>query len=341
MKEGFVSEALENHERVRLRLGLPPRPPKEGLKCGLCVNDCRIPEGGLGYCGIWRNVGRLKADFKVYAYLDPLPTNCVATPVCPAATSRGYPRFTDVEGPELGYYNLAIFAYGCTLDCLFCQNWEHKTELFRVPESDFEGLLEAALDPKVRCLCFFGGDPTPQMLHFIRLSREVLSKSNDIKRICWETNGLADPKIMKLAAELSLRSGGIVKFDWKAWDPKVYEALTGVDGAKAVERLKENAKIIAEMGLKRSEPPLLVISVLLVPIYVTVEEVRKIAEFVASLPGDVPMVLLAFYPTWQMRDLPTTSREHAFEALKAAREAGVKEVYLGNEHLLGNAKYPF
>ncbi|NPA84978.1 MAG: radical SAM protein [Crenarchaeota archaeon] len=342
VKRGRLEEALKTHASARSRLGLPPAPPKGGVRCGVCVNGCEVPPGGVGYCGIWRNEGgKLKADLKAYSYLDPLPTNCVATPVCPAATPRGYPRYTDVKGPEVGYFNLAVFAYGCTLDCLFCQNWEHKTGLRSAKPARPERLVEEALKPEVRCVCFFGGDPTPQMPHFIRISREVLKRSNGIKRICWETNGLANPNIMKLAAELSLKSGGIVKVDWKAWDPNVYEALTGVDGRKALRRLKENTQMIAKMGLKRPDPPLLVVSTLLVPLYVTVEEVRRIAEYVASLPGNVPMVLLAFYPTWLMSDLPPTSRAHAEAALEAAREAGVREVYLENEHLLSDAEYPF
>ncbi|MEM1851822.1 MAG: hypothetical protein QXK14_04750, partial [Acidilobaceae archaeon] len=115
-----------------------------------------------------------------------------------------------------------------------------------------------------------------------------------------------------------------------------YEALTGVDGEKAVARLKENVKLIANIGRERSEPPLLVISVLLVPGYVTPEEVSHIAEYVASLDQNVPMVLLAFHPDYLMDDLPPTSHGHAEEAFREAKRAGIKEVYIGNEWLLGS-----
>ncbi len=341
VKKGKLEYAMETHRRIRLNLGLPPSPPRGGLRCSTCINECEIPRGGVGYCGIWRNEGHLKASLKYYAYLDPLPTNCVATPVCPAATERGFPTFTDTVGPEYGYFNLAVFAYGCTLDCLFCQNWEHKTKLFEVKEGNEEELIRMALDEEVRCICFFGGDPTPQALHFIRISREILRRKVGIKRICWETNGLANERIIRLMADLSLKSGGIVKIDWKAWNPRVYQALTGVDGEKALRALKRNTRIVAEMGKEREEPPLLVVSVLLVPLYVTLEEVEGIAKYVASLPSNVPMVLLAFYPSWFLRDLPTTSRKHMEEAIKVAKEAGVREVYPANEWLLSDAEYPF
>ncbi len=73
------------HRRSRVAFGLPEFPPKdpEGVSCKICVNECRIPEGGCGYCGLRRNEsGVLKGvssdEGRVSWYHDPLPTNCVA-----------------------------------------------------------------------------------------------------------------------------------------------------------------------------------------------------------------------------------------------------------------------
>ena len=48
-----------------------------------------------------------------------------------------------------------------------------------------------------------------------------------------------------------------------------------------------------------------------------------------------PYSLLAFAPQFYLHDLPVTSREHATEALAAAKAAGLTRVRLGNMHLLG------
>ncbi len=339
--------AMQSHMEWRVRVGLPPEPPKskEGATCSFCVNNCAIPVGGRGYCGVMINdngvlkpvVGYDRAV--VLWYLDPHPTNCVAEPVCPATTNRGYPRYTRVEGVEYGYYNLAVFFGGCNLDCLFCQNWEHRFMPLN-PERkhirSIDELVEAALSPRVTCVCYFGGDPGPQIIYAINASRKIVEeakKRGDIKRICWETNGLENPKLTLKMAELSVSSGGIVKIDFKAWTPSIYKALTGVDG---VERVKENIRIVARFFKERPDPPPLAVSTLLVPGYVDEREVERIAEYLASINPNIPYVLLAFHPDHRLRDLPPTSKKHAFNAYRIAREKGLKEVYIGNIFLLGD-----
>ncbi len=345
----------EKRRSWRKKLGLPSEKPRgPGLPCRICINECIIPSNARGYCGIWVNrSGRLEpltghGVLAMYAYLDPHPTNCVAGHLCPANTSRGYPEYTFTRGVEYGYSNLAVFMLGCPLDCAFCQNWQHKTEI-----SDWkpgimyrwlpENLVEKALALDVSCVCYFGGDPTPHSPILVSLSRRILEKAREKgnlpKRICWETDGLVNPSIMKQMARLSLESGGIVKIDWKAWTPSVYEALTGVDGSKAQERLRVNSDIVASMARERPEVPLLVISILLVPGYVDDVEVDGITSYISTLIDkynvDIPVVFLAFHGEHLMRDLPPTSRRHMDRAVSIARKNGIREVYIGNEWLLG------
>ncbi len=355
-KRKSLDAVRSRRTKWRMRLGLPPIQPQEGsVKCSICVNACSIPEGGRGYCGVWVNRGgRLQPlqgrdKLIVHTYLDPHPTNCVAEPVCPAATGRGYPQYTFTHGVERGYYNLAVFLGGCPLDCVFCQNWEHKIIIssknkVRQYIKSLEDLVSEALNPYVTCVCYFGGDPTPHLPLLLRVNKRIIEESEKRgqkpKRICWETNGLANPRLVEAAARQSLVSGGIYKIDWKAWTPSIYEALTGVNGEKAVERLKVNTRIVASMATKRREPPLLVISVLLVPGYVDEEEVRMISRYIARLMDeygvDIPLVLLAFHPDNLAKDLPPTSTRHMLNARNVALEEGIKEVYMGNIWLLGD-----
>jgi pyruvate formate lyase activating enzyme len=66
----------------------------------------------------------------------------------------------------------------------------------------------------------------------------------------------------------------------------------------------------------------------------TAEEVGRIAAFIAQLNPAIPYALLAFAPQFLMADLSCTSLRHAQAAERAAREAGLTNVRLGNRHLL-------
>lgn len=269
-------------------------------------------------------------------YYDPLPTNCVATWVCPAGTGRGYPAFARRPGPEYGYKNLAVFYEACSFDCLFCQNWHYRLKATTASAFVSAEELASAVDERTTCICYFGGDPTPQLPHSILTSKIALERARRegrVLRICWETNGSMNPAFLDEMLELSLTSGGCIKFDLKAWTEEVHLALCGASN----KRTLENFKYLAKFAKRRPEPPLLVASTLLVPGYITPEEVGEIANFISSLDPEIPYSLLSFSPQFLMRDLPTTSRRHAFEALEEAKRAGLKNVRLGNVFLLGDA----
>ncbi|HZD54626.1 MAG TPA: hypothetical protein VE080_00090, partial [Candidatus Aquicultoraceae bacterium] len=130
--------------------------------------------------------------------------------------------------------------------------------------------------------------------------------------------------------DLALESGGCVKFDLKAWDETLHVALTGVGN----KRTLENFSRAAEQAGRRPVPPPLIASTLLVPGYVDEEEVGKIAGFIASLDRDIPYSLLAFHPHFRMDDLPRTPGSLARGCLRAAKDAGLSRVQMGNAHLL-------
>lgn len=129
---------------------------------------------------------------------------------------------------------------------------------------------------------------------------------------------------------LSRDSGGIVKIDWKAWTPSIYQALTGVNGWRVVERLKNNVKIIYNLGSERGNPPVLVIGILVIPHYIDYDEVYGIASYIGSISDEIPMVLLAFHP------YHITSWRQMNQVIRAVKDAGIKNLYIGNEWGLGN-----
>jgi pyruvate formate lyase activating enzyme len=191
--------------------------------------------------------------------------------------------------------------------------------------------LAEAVDTQTSCICYFGGDPTPQLPHAIETSKKALERTGErILRICWETNGSMAPALLKEMVSLSLSSGGCIKFDIKAWSESLHIALCAVSN----ERTRENFESVAKRLSERPEPPLLIASTLLVPGYIDEEEVRNISKWIASLNPEIPYVLLAFYPQFFFQDLPTTPRSLALRCKEVAEEEGLRRVRIGNLHLL-------
>lgn len=331
-----VRDAVRAAHRMS-RAPLPSEPPREpgGLSCTICANRCHLNAGDVGFCGIRVNrSGKLvnrsgpARTAVVTWYYDPLPTNCVAAWVCQVERASGCPGPS--HRPD-GYFNLAVFPGGCSFDCLFCQNRHyHRMAVSAEPTATAE-MLASAVHERVSCICFFGGDPSPQMPFLLRASRLALrAKPGRRLRICWETNGSMHPALLDAAVRLSEESGGCIKFDLKAWDEQLHLALTGVSNKQTLA----NFARAASRARQRPDPPLVVASTLLVPGYVDEEEVAAIARFICSLDPEIPYVLLAFYPCHLMIDLPPTSRRLAEACLEAARRAGLVRVRLGNTHLL-------
>lgn len=336
-----LSIAEQTHEETRRAYGLSLKPPRaaKGIRCPLCSNECIIAEGEAGYCGLRINKsGRLVSlstpeKGVYYSYLDPHVTNCCSAWFCPAGTGAGYPKYAYRKGPELGYYNLAIFLYGCNFDCLFCQNHSHKRLRETSPQS-VDGLVEKTLrNNRITCWCFFGGSPEPQLPFAINASKRILEimPRDKILRMCFEWNGCGNPNLVRRAAELSLKTGGNIKFDLKCWSEDLSYALSGISNRRAYENFEMIAR---EYYPERRTIPVLTATTLLVPGYVDEKEVEEIAKFIASLDREIPYSLLVFHPDYLMRDLPTTPLNQALACYRAAKKH-LRNVNIGNIGLLG------
>ena len=334
---GYISAA---HNKARERMNLPiVAPHSVDTNCSLCNHMCGIGINEISYCGLrYNKKGNLislpsKDQGILDYYLDPLPCNCCAAWFCPAGTGAGFPEYAAKKGKEYGHHNLSIFFYGCSFDCLFCQNQNHKNIKVGAKISTNSLVDVYKANKSITCVCYFGGSPEPHFPFAIHTSEKILEVAKEqkrIARICWEWNGFGKLKYVEKAAELSLVSGGNIKFDLKAWDTNIHRALTSV-GNKPV---LENFRYVGEIFFKRRpELPVLNATTLLVPGYIDEEEVENIAAFIASINENIPYSLLGFYPHFEFTDMPLTSREQAENCYRVAKKH-LKNVNIGNKHLL-------
>ncbi|MFX1373602.1 MAG: radical SAM protein [Promethearchaeota archaeon] len=321
--EKIKPHILNVHKQVRQLVNLPEKPPKAErpnikLKCNLCINECSLSENDVSYCGLrniqLRNSGELpypsKSKGYIHGYIDPNPTNCCNSWFCPAGTPAGYPEYSDFDSAEFGTYSYAVFLYGCSYNCLSCQNFSHKffskKHLF-----DVETLSSQIVkNKKITCLCYFGGTPEVQLPFSINLAENIIEKieklgEKRIMRICWEWNGTGNREWVEKCMQIAIKTGGNIKFDLKTFNEKLNLALCGIPN----KRTLNNFQFLAEnyFGTRKG---LLEMSActLLVPGYINHKEVEKIANFISSINSEIPYSLLIFHGDYQMRDLGITPR---------------------------------
>jgi pyruvate formate lyase activating enzyme len=330
------------HAQSRKPFALPLRIPqfKTGISCTTCSANCSLGINETSWCGLKRNKeGRFHCLFSTNSglmsyYLDPHITNCCNIEFCPAGSGCGYPQYAYRPKSELGYYNLALFLHGCSFNCLFCQNWQHKI-ISSSKKVSKEELINFTLNhKKISCWCWFGGSIEPQLPFVISASREMLKRKNknQILRICVEWNGDGHPKLVEKLAEIVYKSGGNIKFDFKAWNQNLHQALTGRKNSNVLN----NIKLVYEKLEKNNDRnvPMLGISTLLVPYYLDKSEIENISKFVARLDPEIPYSLLIFHPDFKMKDLPITPLKQVREAYITAEKV-LNNVRVGNLHLLG------
>ena len=194
--------------------------------------------------------------------------------------------------------------------------------------------LANAADDNTACVCYFGGDPACNPVHSLETSK--LLNEEKLVRVCYETNGNISKKWLDSIASIVADTGGIFKFDIKAVSSELYRTLTGISNSAMLRNFKELS------AMKRDrEGEFLVASVLLVPGYVDIPEVKKVSRFIAENDPTIPTAFLGFSPHHAMSDLPRTSRSHAKAALETANDEGLTNVRVGNLGLLGRDEYYF
>ncbi len=336
--------ASQIHSEAREEVGFTSEIPgsTEGVECHHCANNCRIPKGENGYCNLSTNEnGELKRNLGTSEkaigswYRDSHPTNCVASWCCAGGSGSGFPQFAKTPDGDRGYKSAAVFLGTCSYHCLYCQNknWRKMASSKEPVLRSVELVEEIASDRSITCLCWFGGSPEPQSPFVYEVSKRLTEEAEEedrIFRVCLEANGNFSKRWLKKIAEISLKSGGGIKFDLKVWNEDLNRVLSGVSNTSTYE----NFERLGEMHSERKEPPFLRASTLLVPGYIDVKEVRRIARFISEVDPTIPYSLLAYGPAFKLKDLPTTQKDFGSKAKKAAEKEGLENVRIGNEHLL-------
>jgi pyruvate formate lyase activating enzyme len=182
--------------------------------------------------------------------------------------------------------------------------------------------------PARNIIAFTGGDLMCQPDFYCFCAEAI--KALDLELwVLLETNGYGlTPQNLD-----RFKNAGIDAFwlDIKAYNRGVHRRLTGVDN-KWILKLPEEI-------LKRGF--VLEVLSLFIPGWVETDQIAEIAALLAAVDCKTPFTLLAFFPEYQMKDVPSPSLDQMLSAYEEARAAGLEQVRMANLGVFARTKRDF
>ena len=182
--------------------------------------------------------------------------------------------------------------------------------------------------PARNIIAFTGGDLACQP-EFYALCSEKIKGLNLGLWVLFETNGYGlTPQNLDL-----LRNAGVDAFwlDIKAYDKEVHRKLTGASNDWVLKLPQE----IIKRGF------ILEVLSLYIPGWVESDQIEKIAALIAAVDENIPFTILAFFPQYEMMDVPAPTLEQMVSAYEAAQANKLKQVRLGNVGVFAKTQHDY
>lgn len=274
------------------------------LRCHLCAHKCTIAPSHRGVCGVRENRdGRLHT--LVYGMV-------IAENVDPIEKK---PLFHVYPGSR----SLSVATVGCNFRCTFCQN--HSISQMPRDEGTImgsertpESVVQRAVQSGSRTIAYTYTEPTI----FFEFASEVglLARKNDIGNV-FVSNGFMSQECIELTPPF-LDAANI---DLKSFSDDFYRRYCGA----RLQPVLDSLKTLKDQGIW------IEITTLIIPdLNDSDEELRNIAQFIASLGAETPWHISRFHAHYKMEHTPPTSRATLHRAWNIGKEAGLKYVYTGN-----------
>jgi pyruvate formate lyase activating enzyme len=208
---------------------------------------------------------------------------------------------------------------GCDFRCSYCQNWVTSQALrdpaasLQIQPVEPQQLVSAALRQGARLMVSSYNEPLITVEWAAAVFR--LAKPADLA-CAFVSNGNLTPEALDYIAPWL----DAYKIDLKGFDDRRYRSLGGtlahvLDGIRMVHARNLWLEIVTLVvpGFNDSE-----------------QELRDMAQFIASVSVDIPWHVTAFHPDYRMAQLANTTPAALIRAAEIGREAGLRFVYAGN-----------
>lgn len=273
------------------------------IKCLLCAQECRIPEGGRGLCRARMNVG---GTLKSLVYGHP-----IAVHVDPIEKKPFY-HFK----PGRSAFSLATA--GCPLSCKFCQNWQISQARPEDFQSDFyppRAVVQAALGRGAAVIAYTYNEPTVFTEYLLDIAEAGQSEGLASVLVSCGLMNAAPLKDMCKVLDA-------IKIDLKGFCSDFYRKVCGAELAPVLRSIQQAA---------RSGVHLEIVNLVVPTLNDSKQMITQLVEWLAGEVGpDVPVHFTRFHPDYQMPNLPPTPVDTLEKAYDIARTKGLRYPYVGN-----------
>ena len=274
-----------------------------GLKCQLCPNACLIKEGDTSMCRT-----RMVEKGKMYTIVFGNPCSVHVDPV------EKKPLFHFL--PSSTAYSFATA--GCTLACLYCQNWEI-SQASPLDTRNTDLMPQNAVDEceKNDCRSIAYTYAEPVAFYEYTLETSKIARNKGIKNILVSNGFIQDKPIRELAKYLDAAN-----ITLKSFNDETYQKMCG----GALNPVLNTLKALKETNVW------LEITCLIVPGWTDdLEQIRNMcAWFIQNGFSDTPVHFNRFFPEYKLKQLPATPLSTLEKARNIALSAGMNYVYIGN-----------
>jgi len=285
----------------------------KSVHCYLCNHHCRIATQKFGFCGVRQNMGGVlytHAYGKVIAaHIDPIEKK---------------PLYHFLPGSS----SFSIATIGCNFRCGFCQNWEISQASFRdnileAQELPVSKIVEAALENKCKSVSYTYTEPT--IFFEYALEAAQLAKENGLFNV-FVTNGYMTKECLKMASPY-LDAANV---DLKFFKDDSYRKVC----AASLQPVLDSIRLMHELGIWVE------VTTLIVPGENDSEdELKGIAEFIATVDKNMPWHISRFHPDYKFSDHNATPEATLKKAQEIGRKSGLTYIYVGNVAGWGNDTY--
>ncbi|HKR13675.1 MAG TPA: AmmeMemoRadiSam system radical SAM enzyme [Pyrinomonadaceae bacterium] len=273
------------------------------LKCYACGHRCLIKSGKRGICKVRFNEG---GHLRV-------PANYVAALACDPTEKK--PFFHVLPGSD----TLTFGMLGCDLHCAYCQNWLTSQAL----RDDSAGTNPTPVSPErlVTMAKAYGASMVGSSYNEPLITAEwAVSVFQQARNAGFKTafisNGNATPQVLDYLRPWT----DCYKIDLKSMNDKNYRQLGGV-----VDNILETVKMVHERGFWEE-----IVTLVIPGFNDSIDELRRAADFIASVSPDIPWHVTAFHQDYRMTENANTTAEQLIQACEIGREAGLNYIYAGN-----------